>query len=230
MTQQRGTWTYYCPQLRDSWKNQAKASQTFGGAMNRFVGNTNSYNNFFEYASPAVAPQGEARPEEWVWLMLAKRFGVDSSYNPALAPVFTEDQWDWTTWNTAVEAAHQKAYQTWAQDPKVSPLNPPAWADFKKKPVWRYDAIEVGPYANWLGNNENPFANTNSKAIRTIVTSAFESVGCSFHLCAHLNVSPYVRAAVRRIAQAKWGNGSGKSLKKPLRRRGISRRRLIAPF
>jgi anaerobic selenocysteine-containing dehydrogenase len=137
----------------------------FGGAMNRFIGNSNSYNNLFEYASPAVAPQGEARPEEWVWLMLAKRFGVDSSYNPALAPVFTQDQWDWNTWNTAVEAAHQKAYETWAQDPKVAPLNPPSWTDFKKKPVWRYDAIQTGPYANWLGNNQNPFANTNSKLL-----------------------------------------------------------------
>ncbi len=37
----------------------------------------------------------------------------------------------------------------------------------------------------------------------------------SLHACAHLDVSLYVRVAARRIAQAKWGNGSGKSLKKP---------------
>ncbi len=50
----------------------------FGGAANRFVTNGSQFNNYIAYVSPALAPQGEARPEEWVWLMLSKRFGVDS--------------------------------------------------------------------------------------------------------------------------------------------------------
>ncbi len=137
----------------------------FGGAENRFNTNGSSMNNYFMYASPAMEPLGESRPEEWVWTMLAKRFGVDQNYNPIISGAFGTDAWDWGTWNSIVEDSHKKAYEEWAALPAVAPLSPPSWDQFKLKPVWRYDAVTVGPYASWVDSGKNPFQNTTSQKI-----------------------------------------------------------------
>ncbi len=160
----------------------------FGGAANRFLTNGCSMNNAIIYASPAAEPLGEARPEEWVWIMLAKRFGVAEGYNPVLAGVFAQDEWDWKKWDSAIEASHKKAYEEWAKDPKVSARNPPTWEDFKKKPTWRYDAITVGPYARWLGDNKNPFETTPSQK---------------------LEVYSEILSSPEKAATTKWGNDYG---------------------
>jgi len=160
----------------------------FGGAANRFLTNGSSMQNCFIYASPAVEPLGEARPEEWVYIMLAKRFGVADQYNPVLSNVLAQDEWDWKKWNDAIEASHKRAYEGWMKDPKVVTMNPPTWEEFKKKPVWRYDAVTVGPYARWLGDNKNPFDTTPSKKIE---------VYCD------------MLSDPKKAAATKWGNDYG---------------------
>jgi len=137
----------------------------FGGAANRFNTNGSSFNNYFIYATPAVEPLGESRPEEWVWIQLAKRFGVDMKYNPILSAPFAQDEWDWTKWNSVMEDSHKKAYEDWAKDPEVAAMKPPTWEDFKKKPAWRYEATTAGPYAVWIDSGKNPFDNTVSKKL-----------------------------------------------------------------
>ena len=142
--------------------------------VNRFLANGSStYNNSFIYAEPAVIPLGEARPQEWMYAMLAKRFGVDKVTDPVVSALFTQDQWDPVMWNNAMETAHQQAYQTWAASSTIAPLNPPSWTDFKKNPIFRVPAITVGPYAAWIGASPptNPWSGTKSGKIEP--SSAF---------------------------------------------------------
>ena len=124
---------------------------------NRFLNNVRDLNNNWVYSAPAVPPAGEARPVLWVNLMLAKRFGFDQKFNPPLAATLTQDEWDFDTWNSTIEAAHETAYNTWASTSTITPLNPPSWSVFKQKPVMRYNAVQAGPFQLWRDNNTNPF-------------------------------------------------------------------------
>jgi anaerobic dimethyl sulfoxide reductase subunit A len=136
--------------------------------INRFLSNGSStYNNAFIYAAPAVTPLGEARPQEWMYTMLAKRFGVDKTTDPVVSALFTQDQWDPVAWNNAMDSAHQSAYNTWAASSAIAPLNPPTWAQFKQNPIFRVPAITVGPYASWINASppQNPWSGTASGKI-----------------------------------------------------------------
>ena len=136
--------------------------------INRFLSNGSStYNNAFIYAAPAIIPLGEARPQTWMYTMIAKRFGVDKQTDPVVSALFTQDQWDPVMWNNAMESAHQTAYNTWAASSAIAPLNPPTWAQFKLNPIFRVPAITVGPYAAWINASppQNPWSGTASGKI-----------------------------------------------------------------
>ncbi len=87
--------------------------------------------NGFIYCKKVVEPPGEAKPVEWVYTQLAKRLGFVGDYMPNYT---TDDQWD-----TMVQAAMQKGYESWAKSSTATSLGItiPAWADFLNQPVLR---------------------------------------------------------------------------------------------
>jgi anaerobic dimethyl sulfoxide reductase subunit A len=121
----------------------------------RFVSGGNN-NNFFIYQEPAISPQGEVRPYDWVWMELARRFGA-VDYNAKMANVCA-GHWDLQEWNNRMEALHKEAYETWAKREDIAAKNPPTWDEFQKNPVFRLDAVQ-GSYSFQadIGKNQNPF-------------------------------------------------------------------------
>ncbi len=83
------------------------------------------------YCKKVVEPPGEAKPTEWLYTQLAQRLGFLSQY---MTNYTTDAQWD-----TMVQAAMQKGYETWAAGPaaKALGITIPSWADFVKQPVLR---------------------------------------------------------------------------------------------
>ncbi len=132
------------------------------GGGGRFLANWTDTMNWFAYAPPAIAPQGEARPDMWIWLMLGKRAGVANRISGILDNLFQKDEWDFDKYNNAFEAAHKVSYEKWAVDPAIAPTNPPSWENFKKNAVWRVEAATMGPFAMFVDSGSNPFENTES--------------------------------------------------------------------
>ena len=93
----------------------------------------NYLSNYFLCCFKSVDPPGEARPTDWIWLEIARRFGAAESFNGRLANVPYEN------WDETIEQAFQEAYETWAVDPATLEVlpNPPAWTEFRKHPVVR---------------------------------------------------------------------------------------------
>jgi anaerobic dimethyl sulfoxide reductase subunit A len=93
----------------------------------------NYMSNYFLCCFKSVDPPGEARPSDWIWLQIARRFGAAESFNGRLANVPYED------WDEVIEQAFQEAYENWAADPAVLQLvpHPPSWQEFRQHPVVR---------------------------------------------------------------------------------------------
>ena len=93
----------------------------------------NYLSNYFLCCFKSVDPPGEARPTDWIWLEIARRFGVAEAFNGRLANVPYEN------WDEVIEQAFQEAYETWAVDPATLKViqNPPPWAEFRQHPVVR---------------------------------------------------------------------------------------------
>jgi len=90
---------------------------------------------------PAIVPlsqQGEIRDLEWVKVQLGRRLTneqgvmVSSLYNPTMANIT-----DYQEWCNSMHTGYQKAYETWAANAAIKPMNPPSWEEFMKKPVFR---------------------------------------------------------------------------------------------
>ena len=107
-----------------------------------------------------VDPLGEVRSHDWVWTQIAKRLGIAELYNPRLADVPDEK------WDEAIEDLHREAYEKWATEKDIAPLNPPSWEEFQKKPVFRYEIKDpYYPFKEDLERGENPFRGTASGKI-----------------------------------------------------------------
>jgi anaerobic dimethyl sulfoxide reductase subunit A len=116
--------------------------------------------NFFMYCQKCIDPVGETKSYDWVWTQIAKRLGIAEVYNPRLAHV-TDDGWD-----EAVEELHREAYEKWATREVIAPLNPPGWAEFQKKPVFRWEIKDTYyPFKRDIERDENPFRGTASGKI-----------------------------------------------------------------
>ncbi len=139
--------------------------EQYGGGVNRFYSPSCGGNPWTAYAAPVVEPQGEAMPEEWAYLMLAKRFGVGDQYNPDLSAVLSQDEWNLTKWNTTVEGLSKAGYEAFAQSVQIAPLNPPSWEQFKQNPVWRCDVLDLPAFALPSGTTSGPFDGTASKKV-----------------------------------------------------------------
>ncbi len=129
-----------------------------GGSGIRFLSG-GTFDSHFMYATPAVPAAnlpGEVRPVEWVLIQLADKLGFGSDYNPTLYPS-VKGTWDPAAWESAVEAANQAAYEAWAVNPAISPLNPPSWTDFKNNPVFYLDAPDQPPFANIFASGTSPW-------------------------------------------------------------------------
>jgi anaerobic dimethyl sulfoxide reductase subunit A len=121
---------------------------------------TNMNGNYFVYKQKCVDPPGEVKPRGWVWLQIAKRLGIAEQFSPRLADV-PDDKWDET-----VEGLHREAYEKWALREEITPLNPPSWEEFQKKPVFRWEIKEpYYTYKNDIEHGENPFSGTESGKI-----------------------------------------------------------------
>jgi anaerobic dimethyl sulfoxide reductase subunit A len=121
---------------------------------------TNLNGNYFVYKQKCVDPPGEVKPRGWIWLQIAKRLGIAEQYSPRMANV-PDDKWD-----EAVEALHREAYEKWALMKEVTPLHPPSWEEFQKKPVFRWEIKEPNyTYKDTLERGENPFKDTASGKI-----------------------------------------------------------------
>jgi anaerobic dimethyl sulfoxide reductase subunit A len=119
--------------------------------------------NYFMYTSRSIAPLYEHRPAEWIWMQLARRFGVDKEYSGVMANVLGVDEWDASKWNAAVEQVAMDAYEAWRKRSDVAKFNPPTWEDFKKKPVFRYEAMQHGPFSEFLEKGLSPFLTASGK-------------------------------------------------------------------
>ncbi|MFC1980034.1 molybdopterin-dependent oxidoreductase [Chloroflexota bacterium] len=110
------------------------AAEPFFETDRGFMPNAHSYmSNYFLCCFKAVDPPGEARPTEWVWLELARRFGRAAAFNGRLANAPYEQ------WDEVYEEAFREAYETWAARDDVKVLVPeiPSWEEFKQHPVIR---------------------------------------------------------------------------------------------
>jgi anaerobic dimethyl sulfoxide reductase subunit A len=116
--------------------------------------------NYFLYRQKCVDPPGEVKPRGWFWVQIAKRLGIAEQYSPRLANV-PDNKWDET-----VEDLHREAYQEWTLKEEISPLNPPSWEEFQKKPIFRWEVKEpYYTYKNIIERGENPFKGTVSGKI-----------------------------------------------------------------
>ena len=116
--------------------------------------------NYFIYKQKCVDPPGEVKPRGWIWVQIAKRLGIAEQYSPRLANV-PDDKWD-----EAIEALHREAYEKWAIMEQVTPLNPPGWEEFQKKPIFRWEINEpYYTYKDAIDHGENPFKGTASGKI-----------------------------------------------------------------
>jgi anaerobic dimethyl sulfoxide reductase subunit A len=121
---------------------------------------TNLNGNYFVYKQKCVDPPGEVKPRGWVWVQIAKRLGIAELCAPRLAHV-PDDKWD-----EAIDNLHREAYEKWALRKEISPLNPPSWNEFQKKPVFRWEVKEpYYTYKNAIERGENPFSGTESGKI-----------------------------------------------------------------
>lgn len=99
----------------------------------------NYMSNYFLCCFKAVEPPGEARPTEWIWLELAKRFGKGKEFNGRLYDVPLEK------WDEVYDQAFREAYEAWAADDEVKKLvkDIPSWEKFKEKPLIRVPLKEA---------------------------------------------------------------------------------------
>ncbi|MBI2858251.1 MAG: molybdopterin-dependent oxidoreductase [Chloroflexi bacterium] len=108
-------------------------ADTFFEEARGFVA-SGSASNYFVCGFKAVEPPGEARPLEWILVQLAKRLGVAEQYSPRLVDVVDDYPRGWDRRN---EDLLKEAYETWAERPEIAPRNPPSWAEFRPKPIYR---------------------------------------------------------------------------------------------
>ena len=116
-----------------------------------------TFDSHFLFASPAVPASklpGEVRPVEWAMIQIADKLGFGSDYNPTLYDQVKGD-WNPTAWDSAILAASKTAYEYWAKNTAIAPLNPPSWDDFLKNPVFYQDAPQMPPFS---GLGANPWA------------------------------------------------------------------------
>jgi anaerobic dimethyl sulfoxide reductase subunit A len=121
--------------------------------------------NHFMYCKPSINPLGEARPDEWAWVQIAKRLGFAKDYNAQLADVLGLDEWDPAKWYAAYEQIWKDGYEKWTKRDDVAFRNPPSWEQFLEKPVYRYEALQKGPMSEWIPKGKNPFDLTPSGKI-----------------------------------------------------------------
>ena len=95
--------------------------------------------NYFLCGFKAVEPLGEARPSEWVWIELARRFGQAEAYNGRLASIPYEQ------WDRVQEDVFKEAYNIWSVRDDIKALVPhiPSWEEFKQHPVIRVPLKEA---------------------------------------------------------------------------------------
>jgi len=120
---------------------------------------TGGVSNYFHCYFKAIEPPGEARPREWIWLELARRFGKAEAYNGRLANVPYEQ------WDEVHEEAFREAYQTWAARDDVKALLPetPSWEEFRQHPVIRVPLTEAFyPYKEQIAGKK-PFNTPSGK-------------------------------------------------------------------
>jgi len=116
--------------------------------------------NMFVYRQKCIDPPGEVKPNGWVWTQIARRLGIAEMYNPRMVNVHDED------WQQATESPHREAYERWSAREDIAHLNPPSWAEFLKKPVFRWEIKEPNyPFKRDLERGENPFRGTGSGKI-----------------------------------------------------------------
>lgn len=119
----------------------------------------NYLSNYFLCCFKAVNPPGEARPTEWIWLELARRFGKAKEFNGRLHDVPFEQ------WDEVYEEAFKEAYEDWAARDEIKQLvpNPPAWAKFREKPLIRVPLKEAFyPHKEQIENGK-PFNTPSGK-------------------------------------------------------------------
>jgi anaerobic dimethyl sulfoxide reductase subunit A len=106
------------------------------------------------YSQKCIDPPGECTAPDYFWLQVAKKLGIADKYQPLLYDVTSPQEWD-----QRMESIQQQAYEDWATSPGVQPLNPPSWADFQKKPIWRWPTIDsTYQCKTTIGQGQTPFS------------------------------------------------------------------------
>jgi anaerobic dimethyl sulfoxide reductase subunit A len=130
-------------------------------------------NNFVIYSEPAIEPLGEVRPHEWFYLEIARRFGVEDTYNPLLADV-CRGYWDLDEWNTAMDDIHKEAYEIWASREDMAWRDMPTWEEFKHDPVYRFDAKSGYSFQGDIEGGRNPFRTRDSVDLKLPASGKIE--------------------------------------------------------
>jgi anaerobic dimethyl sulfoxide reductase subunit A len=95
--------------------------------------------NGFVYDDKFLAPPGECKSRDWLWVQVAKRLGVVDKAYPKYSQ-YGDEKWD-QMWQDMAKAS----YEQWAASGPIKPLNPPSWDDFKKKPIFRWEMDATPP-------------------------------------------------------------------------------------
>ncbi len=106
----------------------------------RYIG-TSGYGGFsnITWLPGVIKPQGEARPDDWVYSELARRLGIGEQYNR----YYHGDDWD-ESW----ERYLQDEYRRLAKDLKSQGIKAPTWEEFKKTGLINIDENFDEP---WFG-------------------------------------------------------------------------------
>ena len=100
-----------------------------------------------------VKPQGEARPDDWVYSELARRLGIGEQYNR----YYHGDNWD-----EAWERYLQDEYQRLAKDLKSQGIEAPTWEEFKRTGLINIDEHFDEPWFRYMSFTEE------GKPLRTL--------------------------------------------------------------
>ncbi len=103
-------------------------------------GSFTAINNGFVYCAKIVNAPGECKSQEWRDVQLAQRLGVLNDYFSKY-----NDYGD-AKWDQMWEDMAQAAYEQWAATETIKPLDPPSWAEFRKKPVFRWKMPTTSKY------------------------------------------------------------------------------------
>ncbi len=85
-----------------------------------------------------VDPPGKVVSSRLLLASSCKAIGADIAAKswPLFTNVTTTQEYDAT-----MESIMETAYNAWAAQATIAPLNPPSWTDFQKMPVWRWPTL-----------------------------------------------------------------------------------------